>query len=225
MTISTTDKNLDKLKVIPYGYNLWTKGWLPLEIDPINRGLHCIESEHHEIHESTSFTAYYTVTTAATDAHRSGLFIKTPPTDENTERVHMLVSFAASTAANFSICEAPTIAANIGTHTGIIYNRFRDSSRISKCKNNATVPLLGYYTTLTEAQIAADGTWATGTVIRTEPLRVGDAPKPAGGSSRGTQEYILKADTKYVFLITNTAASANTHFILIDWYEHRTLAH
>ena len=36
----------------------------------------------------------------------------------------------------------------------------------------------------------------------------------------GTEEYILKANTKYVFLITNTAASANDHLIEIDWYEH-----
>jgi hypothetical protein len=76
------------------------------------------------------------------------------------------------------------------------------------------------FTTLTEAQIAGDGTWATGTVLRTEPLTVGAGPKPVGGDTRATEEYILKANTKYVFLLTNTAASANTHTILIDWYEH-----
>lgn len=219
------DKYGDKFRGIAYGWNVYTREYLPFEIDPINLGLHIVESDHHEIHEGTSYTAYYTVTTAATDGHRSGLYIKTPPRSENTSRVHMIVSFAASTAANFSICEAPTIAANVGTHTGVIYNRFRDASRKSGCFNNATVPLQGYYTTLTEAQIAGDGTWATGTIIRQEPLRVGDGPKPAGGAGRGQEEYILKADTAYVFLLTNTAASANTHYILCDWYEHRQLDH
>lgn len=219
------DKFTERFRNIPYGYNVWAGSWLPLEIDPINRGLHVIESEHHEIHEATSFSAYYTVTTAATDGHRSGLYIKTPPSSENTNRCHAIISFAASTAANLSICEGVTIAANVGTHTGTIINRFRDASRVSGCFNNATVPSKGYFTTLTEAQIAADGTWATGTIIRAEPIRVGEGPKPAGGSSRGIQEYILKSNTAYVFLLTNTAASANTHYILVDWYEHKTLEH
>jgi len=205
--------------------NLWDDEYYDFEVDPISHGLHIIESDHHQLHEGYSFSAYYTVTTAATDAHRSGLFIKTPPTTENTNRVHAVVEFAASTAANFSICEAPTIAANIGTHTGQIINRFRGSSNISGCFNNATAPARGCFTTLTEAQISGDVTWATGTILRTEPLRVGDSPKPAGGQGRGSQEYILLPDTKYVFLLTNTAASANTHFILVDWYEHREMRH
>jgi len=29
-----------------------------------------------------------------------------------------------------------------------------------------------------------------------------------------------RADTAYVFMLTNTAASANTHIILLDYYEH-----
>lgn len=219
------DKTTEVFRKIMYGYNVWKKSYYPVEIDPITWGLHTISSDHHEIHEGASFTAYYTVTTAATDAHRSGLYIKTPEISFNTKRCHMVVSFAASTAANFSICEAPTIAANVGTHTGVIYNRYRDSIRKSACFNNATAPESGKYTTLTEAQIAGDGTWATGTVIRSEPLHIGDGPKPAGGAGRGQEEYILKANTAYVFLITNTTASANTHFILCDWYEHREFDH
>jgi hypothetical protein len=219
----------NKSKVIIHGTNIWTGEEVAVEIDPITRGTHVIESDHHQAHEGYSFTAYYTATTAATDGHRSGLYLKTPPAEPDhvggSNLVHAIISFASSAAANLSICESPTIAANVGTHTPLIINRYRGSSKISGCYNNATVPARGYYTTLTQAQIAADGTWATGTILRTEPLRVGDSPKPAGGSSRGSQEYILKANTAYVFLLTNTAASANTHFIEVDWYEHRNLRH
>jgi hypothetical protein len=176
-----------------------------------------IDFAHQEIHEGDSYSAYYTLTTAATTGHRTGLYIKTP-TAASGKRIHITASFSASTAANYSICEAPTIASNVGTHANAIINRYRDSTHESGCYDNATTPAVNKFTTLTEAQIAADGTWALGTVIRTEPLRVGDAPKPAGGSSRDSQEYILKANTKYVFLLTNTASSANTHFILVDWY-------
>jgi len=219
------DSNTGRRFTVPMMKNIWDGEYYDLEVDPISHGLHTIESDHHQLHEGYSFSAYYTITTAATDEHRSGLFIKTPPETENTNRVHVVVSFAASTAANFSICEAPTIAANIGTHTPEIINRYRGKNIKSGCFNNATTPAQNYYTTLTEAQIAADGTWTTGTVIRSEPLRVGDAPKPAGGQSRATTEYILRPDTKYVFLLTNTAASANAHFILVDWYEHRDMRH
>jgi len=218
-------KKIPAQRVIIYGENQWDKGIYPFEIDPITRGINSIDTAHHQLHEGYAFTAYYVITTAATNSHRSGLYIKTSPADENSARCHMVASFASSTAANLSICESPTIAANVGTHTNLIYNRFRDSSYISKCSSNATIPLAGYFTTLTEAQIAADGTWATGTILRTEPMRFGTGPNPAGGTSRATQEYILKTNTKYVFLLTNTTADANTHHIFIDWYEHRNLTH
>jgi len=221
----TDQKKIPTQRVSIYAEDIYDGGIYPLEIDPITRALNVIETDHHQIHEGVLFTAYYTVTTASTNGHRSGLFIKTPPASENSVRCHLIAAFASSTAATLSVCEAPTIAANVGTHTSLIYNRFRDASNISKCLNNATTPVPGYITTLTEAQIAADGTWATGTILRTEPLTVGTGPKPAGGSARGEQEYILKADTKYVFLLTNTSADANTHHILIDWYEHKKLAH
>jgi hypothetical protein len=185
-------------------------------VDGITTALKTIEYAHHEIHDGSSFSAYYSVTTASTNGHRSGIFIKTPAV----KLCHLVVQFSVSTAATYSICEAPTIASNVGTHTSVIYNRYRDSSSVSGCLNNATSPAAGYITTLTEAQIAGDGTWATGTVIRSAPLIAGSGPKPAGGSSRDSQEYMLKANTKYVFLITNTTADANAHNILIDWYEH-----
>jgi hypothetical protein len=186
------------------------------QVEIVGEDVEVIDRAHHEIHEGTSFTASYHVTTASTNAHRSGLYIKTP---NNGKYCHAVVQFSCSTAATYSICEAPTIAANIGSHANVIYNRYRDNTTLSGCLDNATSAAANKYTTLTEAQIAGDGTWATGTVIRTAPMIAGTGPKPAGGSSRDTQEYILKANTKYVFLITNTTADANSHSILLDWYE------
>ena len=186
-------------------------------LDTITHVLSVIEYGHHEIHGGSSFTAHYALTTAATNGHRSGLYIKTPLT---APLVHAIIQFSASTAAIYTLCEAPTIAANVGTHANVIFNRYRDSATLSGCFDNAAAPAVNKFTTLTEAQIAADATWATGTILRTAPLVMGAAPKAAGGATRETQEYILKANTKYVFLITNTAADANAHHILVDWYEH-----
>jgi len=189
---------------------------MPNTLDPITYAHIMVEYAHHEIHDGSSFSAYYSVTTAATSGHRTGLYLKTPASP----LCHLVVEFSASAAANFSICEAPTIAANVGTGGVAIYNRRRSSTNTSGVTDNATSPAANKVTTLTEAQIAGDGTWATGTILRTAPLQVGAGPFPAGGSGRGSQEYILKPSTKYVFLITNTTASANTHHILVDWYEH-----
>jgi hypothetical protein len=176
-----------------------------------------IDQAHREIHEGDAFTAYYTLTTAASNGVRTGLFFKTPNT---TKRIHVVPAFSASAAANFSILEAPTIAANVGTHAVVIYNRDRNSANTSVVSDNATSPAANKVTTLTEAQIAGDGTWALGTVLRTAPLTVGAGPFASStGNDRGSQEFIAKANTKYVFLITNTAASANNHFIVVDWYE------
>ena len=176
-----------------------------------------IDFGHFEIHEGDSFSAHYSLTTAATDGHRTGIYIKTA---NSAKLIHLVVEFSASTAAHYTICEAPTIAANTGTHGVAIFNRYRDSAITSTVQDNATSPALNKITTLTEAEIAGDGTWATGTILRTAPLSAGSGPKPAGGATRDAQEYILKANTAYVFLITNTVASANDHHILIDYYEH-----
>lgn len=218
------DKMTERFRKVSYGYNVREGNYRPLEMDPINWGLHVIDSEHHEIHEGTSYSAYYTRTTASTDNHRSGIYIKTPAKSINTLRAHVVVSFASSAAAKYEICEGVTIDANAGTHTGDIINRFRDSTRVSGCLSNATVPVAGKFTTLDETQIAA-ASFASGTVIRTAPLQVGVGPRTAGGGSRGAQEYILKADTAYVFLLTNVGANANVHHILLDWYEHKTYDH
>lgn len=179
-----------------------------------------ITDAHHHIHEEFSFTAHYARTTGATNGHRSAMYIKTPP---GSKMCHVVVSFAASTGADLTVCEAPTVAPNVGTHANIIFNRYRDSVNTSIVLDNATSPAANKFTTLDEAEIAADGTWNLGTILRQEPLTVGTGPRPAGGTSRGMQEYVLKADKAYVFVLTNTAASANDHLIELDWYEHTNL--
>ena len=184
-------------------------------LDVSTHAQNTIDYAHHEIHDGSAFTAYYTVTTAATAGHRSGLYIRTPIGIE----IHLVASFSSSIAAVFSIHEDVVLDVNEGTNAVVIYNRHRNSAKVSNCKDNATNPAAGYCTTWTEAQIAAANLGA-GTILRTEPLEAGTGPKPAGGVGRDSQEYILKQDTRYLFMITNTPATANTHHILIDWYEH-----
>ena len=207
------------------GYIPWTNQVLPLEIDPITWALHVIESDHHEIHEGYSFHACHSNTTASTDAHRTGILLTTPAAGSGYRYVHMFTRVAASHAATFGVYEAPTVAANVGTHTRTPYNRNRPAANTSLVLNNATTPAAGYVTTLTEAQIAADGTYAAGTALCLFPVPAGDGPKSVGGESRSIAEWILKPATKYLFLVANVGANANTHHVMLDWYEHETLSH
>jgi len=188
--------------------------------DGITTALRIVDYAHHEIHSGSSFHCYFNITTAATTAHRSGIYIKTPAAGG--KLVHLIVEFSCTAAADLSIHEAPTLTANIGTHGVAIYNRYRDSVKASGCFDNATTPAVNKVTTLTEANIAA-GSWAAGTVLMKEPLNAGGGPKPAGGNSRGSEEIILAANTAYVFMITNTVATANVHHISLDWYEHTNI--
>lgn len=192
--------------------------WQPLKIDAITHALETVEYQHHEIHDKNSFTAYYARTTDATISHRSGLYIKTPLATANGKLIHMVFSGACSVAADFSINEAPTLTSNAGSGAGVIYNRYRSSTKTSGLFDNATSPAVNKFTTLDETAIAG-GSWNAGTVLRTFPLAVGSGPKAAGGVERGTQEYILKPNTSYVIMLTNTGSPANDHLLQMDWYE------
>ena len=187
-----------------------------VRIDASTRALTTITYEHHEIHGGGSYSTSYAITTAATSGHQSGIYMLTPATKE----IHLVVEFSASVAANYSICEGITLAADTGTDGVAIYNRNRNSTKTSEIKDNATPQVANKVSTLSQAELAGDGSWACGTTIRTAPLEAGSGPKPAGGASRGSQEYILKKSTAYAFIITNTVATANKHDILLDWYEH-----
>jgi len=170
----------------------------------------------YQIEEGNVFSAYYTVTTAETDALRTAIYMKMPAA---TTKIYCVPSFSASGAAKAEICEAPTVAADTGTaHTQVIYNRNRNSSATSLVLDNDNPQVVNKFTGLAEAAIAGDGTWATGTIVRSETLVAGAAPRALGGVA-GEQPYLLKAATAYVFLITNVGATANIHKIYVDWVE------
>jgi len=157
------------------------------------------------------YAAQYALTTAATSGHRTAIFLNSM----RSSTLYMRVSFSASVAADYLICEAPTIAVNVGTHAHPVYNRLRDSLNISHINDNKTVATLGAVTTLTEAEIAADLTFAEGTVLFQAPIN------PATGLNYESENVIvLKENTNYIFMIKNTVATANKHVIKLDWLEN-----
>lgn len=170
---------------------------------------------HHHIHGGESFCADHTTTTASTDNHRTALGFKTP----NTARWgHLTIIISASQPAEFFLDEAPIIDDDAGTQKNIL-NRNRNSSATSVMLSLEGTPVANKVTTFTEAQIAA-ANYVAGTIIENPQFSGGQGPFSIGGSLRGTQEIILKQNTKYLFILQNVGANANVQYIQSNFYEH-----
>lgn len=174
---------------------------------------------HHEIHKGSSFCADYTITTAATDDHRTAIGFNTPNT---AKWGHLTIIISASQPAEFFLDEAPTIDDDAGTQKTIL-NRNRNSPTISVMTSLESAPTANQVTTFTEAQIAA-ASYSAGTIIENPQFSGGQGPFAIGGSLRGTQEIILKQNTKYLFFLQNVGANANVHYIQLNFYEHENFA-
>ena len=175
-----------------------------------------IDYEHHEIHSGSSYTMHFTNTTSNSDDHRTVIGFSTPNT---TKYFHLVISITASHDAEFFLYEdISSIDVDEGTSLSV-FNRDRNSNKVSAILPITTTETPGTATSFTEAQIAGANVTG-GTAIEYRVIVAGDGPKAVGGSSRGSQEVILKKDTIYLLIIQNIGANTNTHNITADWYEH-----
>ena len=188
-------------------------------IDGLTNALRTIDYAHHEIHSGSSFAAHFDNTTTSDDDHRSVIAFTTPA---GTKLCHLVMSASASSAAEAFIIEAPaTIDLDEGTEATVI-NRYRDSTKESIVLSLEDPAVANTVTTFTEAQIAG-ASLTGGTQIEYAVIAAGSGPKALGGVARGSQEWILAAETTYLFIVQNVGASANIHHIALDWYEHTNL--
>lgn len=204
-----------------FHYNKSDDTWYQAEptVDSATHALNMVEYEHHEIHAGSAYSANFDNTTASTDDHRSAIGLQTPNT---TKWAHMVVEVTASSPAEFTILEGQTIDLAAGTEQ-TIYNRNRNSANVSTLVNLANPQVAGSVTTYTEAQLAA-ANLSGGTTIEHILLAGGEGPKAVGGAARGTSEWILKQNSKYLFVLQNVGANANMHEIHLGWYEHTSKA-
>jgi len=186
------------------------------EIDGTTNALRIIEYEHHEIHSGASFTVDYSETTANSDDDRTIIGLTTPDT---ARWVHVIITITAVEAAEFLIYEAPTFTAGEGTDQAI-YNRNRNSATTSTVLNQDATPEVAKVTTYDETE-AVGLDYSGGTLVEYVLLSAGSGPRQVGGTSRGSQEWVLKQDTSYLFILQNVGASVNTHVINLSWYEHQ----
>lgn len=164
-----------------------------------------IDYAHHEIHAGDHFTVHHSAA-SKNDGTTINIYLKTPNT---TKYCHMFMKWSASGAAYGRIYEAPTITANTGTNATAVYNRNRNSSTASTVVDNATTPAAN--------KVGLDVTkTGNGTIIFNE---FSGAAKQQKGESRNDNEYMLDANTAYLFEVESDAAGL-TLAITLDWYEH-----
>jgi hypothetical protein len=194
-SVPTGSNTIGKVKI--------TDGTYDAEVDGLGY-LVGIDIAHHKIHESKRYAIRH-FGTGKNDGDSISVYFKTPNT---TKRLHAYFDYSGSGAAWGFIYEAPTVTVNTGTNNQVMFNRDRNSSNSSTVIDNATVPNAGKYginVTITNV----------GTIIYTDYSGAG---KQHGAQSRGDDEFILKANTVYCFVVESDAAGLTLNEI-VDFYE------
>jgi len=174
-----------------------------LGIDEDTRSLQIIDYAHHEVHSGSSYHMHFSVSDAGAVADPQDTCQISFTTPNTTKWLHMIWHAWAGGECTFWIREAPS-GGTVGGDALTAYNKNRNSSNTS-----------GIVSPVSQATLATGGT-----LLHNEYMGQGNA---SSGESRGTQEFILKQNTKYAVGITD--ASNIVASITLDWYEHTDKTH
>ncbi len=175
-----------------------------------------IDFEHHEIHDGCSFVAHYSQTVSDIN-DMSVIAFNTPDTPS---WIHLVTEFTASALAAVMLVEAPSIDLDEGTDLPV-FNRDRNSARISGLSTIETVPELNEVTRFDETQAAgANITINAANTVFLHHIGGGTGPFSTGGGQLQRDEYILRRNTQYALVIQSLNNDDNVHNIMASWYEH-----
>ena len=180
-----------------------------LHTDKSTNALMTIDYEHHELHGGSLFTCHY-VQEVTDIADRSVIAFTTPAA----KQIHMIVHASCTAASHLLILEGA-----VGTAAGAtdltVYNRNRNSDNTSELTSiDGTEGSVSYYSLTTDTAITG------GTEIYKEYIGAGQQGQAAGGASRGSEEWILKASTVYDIELKAIDANTNNQNVELIWYEH-----
>ena len=183
---------LRKCKIVGMGYIAGESG-----IDASTESLQTVDYPHHEIHSGSSFT-YADTHVVPKNTVAPDHLIVTPDTDKY---AHFVLAIGASAGSvKLEVFEDTVVSDNGDVEP--LFNRNRNSATL-----NTTV--LYEDPTVT----------TTGTRIIQATFGSRDK-KSAGGDGRGTQEWMLKRNTKYLIRVTELDVANTTVNLEFDWYEH-----
>jgi len=185
-----------------------------ISVDEMTRAVININYSHHEIHEGSSFTVTRHLESAADNASIWVAF-KTPAGEKV---AHMFPQFNTLAAAHLKIIENANWTASTGTLVPII-NRNRNSTKESILEENKTIRSFNANNNVIASVTGLSAT-AVDAVILPQHY-VFSVKQAGGGERRSTEEYILKANTQYAFVVVADAGS-NALGLDLNWYEHTT---
>jgi len=185
------------------------------EIDDNTNTLVFIDFPHHKIHEGKSFTCHYSNDITAVN-EQTGIAFNTPNT---TNWIHMFFRAESSTLAYAAIYEVADLDNDEGTDL-TIYNRNRNSSTASTVSTVEATPEVGKATSYNETQLAG-ATLSTTNEIMKWYIGTNEWKGDPGAGIRTENEFILKANTQYCFLLNSLSIEDGTHNIALSWYEHQ----
>ena len=165
-------------------------------VDLTTGTLNTIEYEHHEVHAGAFYSATRVVDLSGTAVDR--VIIATG--NVAPKYVHLVPYIITESEAEWRIWEGVTTDAD-GTAIAS-----RNHNRV--CSRTAT-------TTITHTPTSPVTTAAT--LLKTFHWGSG---RGVGGDGRADNEFVFKANTKYMLEVENFTANANYITIDLEWYEH-----
>ncbi len=183
-----------------------------IEVDEDHRlKTNAIAIQHGEIqtHFGHSYLASQSQITANSDTNMTVLSLLT----DNEHEFNMFFHVSVTAAAWFRIYEGSVVVNNTGTASVTVYNRNRRSQNISSVwdtkKNPDSQGSIIYWD---ETDAAGANLTLAGTLIYQEQIGAG---RTSASVSRSDDEFILKPDTVYAFVLANAIAAANTHNMIL----------
>ncbi len=185
-------------------------------LDGITEAAVTVDYDHHKIHDGDSYTCQVGQLVSDTN-DRTAIAFKAPSTSK---WVHIIAKGTASSPAWFYIREGATVADNQGA-TQAVLNRDRNSANtsgvIDTSQNPDATGAATYFAEADQAHVTENGTLLYQDLLAAEK-------KKGGGDTRGTSELVLEPNIQYVFYLKSLNNDNNYHGIVLDWYEHISLA-
>jgi len=174
-----------------------------IRIDGSTETLMQLNYEHHEIHSGSMFHAE--ANAAGGSGTKATITFKTP---NSNKWAHVLFTARSNAASVMTIGEAATVTAASGTNY----------APKNKNRNHATASVL-----IAEGSAGGAGNVTTGATVTSfgtelTSVQMGAGVKE-GGETRGTGEWVLRANTVYAFEVESQAASSEVN-VELTWYEH-----
>lgn len=190
------------------------------KVDRITGSALIIDHAENDVHEGKSFKFHFESSAPfPTDiGEETAVGFITPAAELGF--VHLSISVTANDESVWQLREDPGIVLDSGTEFPT-HNRNRISPNTSGVSGNTTAGSLADMTGYNVLEADTAGL-AGGAVLHSETIAIGGVA-PFGSvtneESRDAKEWILKADTEYVIIVTSSTVNTTAHQITLDWSE------